>query len=151
NAPTTVLTDGRGAQVYVGFDGGFTSAKSDPNSTLDYLQASLTVYDSGLFNGMIGMGSYTGSLIVGDVGTARADTYTIRQVSAPPPVNLLGYVTRLNNPVYIYYQFLGSMDLKFPSEDDTIDLQATQSQCNTSVDTGDGNNTILVGDPIQIG
>src|SRR5262249_5868041 len=65
-----------------------------------------------------------------------------------PPVNVLGVVTRLNTPVGIYYQFLASMDLICPFDDDTIDVQATQSKCNTTVDTGNGNNTILVGEPI---
>jgi hypothetical protein len=128
NAKTTVKTNGQDDQVYVGFDGGRDGATSDPKSTLDYIESLLAVND---VNGT------TTSLRIDDEGTARPDTYAISGTQ----------VTRQNAPVTIQYQSLAALTVVAAArENNTIDVTGTAPGTNTTVDTGDGNNTITVAD-----
>jgi hypothetical protein len=130
NTPTTVGTHGENDQVYVGFDGGPTGATSDPASTLDNLNSTLTVVDQ---NGA------TTSLTIDDQGTARPDMYIVGT----------GTIVRKTVPERIQYQSLGALDLVAPPhQNNTIEVLGTAQGTNTTVDVGDGNNGISVGAPV---
>jgi hypothetical protein len=141
NAPTTVGTDGGPDNVYVGFDGGATSATSDPNSTLDYINSEVTVSGDLL---------HAASLLVDDEGTPRPDTYDLTALTPQQP-NGTGFVFARKHLANVKYEELARVTVKAAfSQDNTINVTGTVEGTPTTVLTGNGNNSILVGDPEEI-
>ena len=130
NAPTTVRTYGVDDEVFAGFDGGPNWSHVRPR------RARSTTIASTLPS--IDQTGTTTDLTVDDVGTARGDTYDVTASE----------VTRENTPVTIQYQSLGQLVVAAATpENNIIDVTGTASGTPTTVDAGDGNNTISVADP----
>jgi hypothetical protein len=136
NFLTEVETDSPLSGVFVGFDGGRNNAVSDPKSTLQDIEATLTIVGAPPSNNALGSGA-----LLDDVGTNGAQSYVVSQTSSGDEE-----VSELKGQfVDIILANVPIATLMAPDQDNDFSVHGTAMGTYTTIDTGNGNNMIGVG------
>jgi hypothetical protein len=136
NFLTEIETDGSSSGVFVGFDGGRNNAVSDPDSTLQFIEATLTIVGAPPTANALGSGA-----LLDDVGTNAAESYVLLQTAMGDEE-----VREVNgNLVDIILTTVPFAILMAPDQNNDFSVHGTALGTFTTIDTGNGDNTISAG------